>query len=85
MSGASGRQRVRNECFDSYLIAVPPRELAQQFEQATQPMFAQIRILTDETSTLVRLRDRLLPKLVTGQVDVSGLDLEAMGAKEEAR
>lgn len=83
MSGASGRQRVRNECFDSYLIAVPPRELAQQFEQASQPMFAQIRILTDETSTLVGLRDRLLPKLVTGQIDVSGLDLEAVDAKEE--
>ncbi len=84
MSGASGRQRVRNECFDSYMIAVPPRELAQQFEQASQPMFAQIRILTDETLTLVRLRDRLLPKLVTGQIDVSGLDLEAVDAKEEA-
>lgn len=85
MSGASGRQRVRNECFDSYLIAVPPRELAQQFEQACQPMFEQIRILTDEMSTLVRLRDQLLPKLVTGQIDVSGLDLEAVDAKEEAR
>ncbi|WP_082162967.1 restriction endonuclease subunit S [Cellulomonas flavigena] len=85
MSGASGRQRVRNECFDSYLIAVPPREVAQQFEQASQPMFAQIRILTDETLTLVRLRDRLLPKLVTGQIDVSRLDLDAEDAKEEAR
>ena len=85
MSGASGRQRVRNECFDSYLIAVPPREVAQQFEQASQPMFARIRILTDETLTLVRLRDRLLPKLVTGQIDVSRLDLDAEDAKEEAR
>ena len=84
MSGASGRQRVQNECFESYLIAVPPREMSEQFEQVTHPLFEQIRVLADEASTLARLRDRLLPKLVTGQMDVSGLDLDAVVAKEVA-
>lgn len=74
MSGASGRQRVRNECFDTYLLAVPPRDVADAFEERVEPLFAHVAVLTDETLTLGQLRDLLLPKLVTGQIDVSALD-----------
>lgn len=76
MSGASGRQRVRNECFDSYEIAVPPRAESDSFETTTAPLFTQVRTLHDENEQLASLRDMLLPKLVTGQIDVSELDLE---------
>ena len=77
MSGASGRQRVRNECFDSYLLAVPPRGLADAFESSIEPLFSQVAVLTDETERLQQLRDLLLPKLITGQIDVSSLAAEA--------
>lgn len=78
MVGASGRQRVRNECFDTYLAAVPPAALATQFEDVALPLFAQVDTLHRETARLAALRDLLLPKLVTGQIDVSGLDLDAV-------
>lgn len=84
MSGASGRQRVRNECFDSYLLAVPPRGLADEFERSIEPLFSQVAVLTDETERLRQLRDLLLPKLVSGQIDVSSLDLDAMVGEEVA-
>ncbi len=78
MSGASGRQRVRNECFDSYLLAVPPTRLVQQFEGLAEPMIAEVSALSVQARSLVELRDLLLPKLVTGQIDVSALDLDAL-------
>jgi type I restriction enzyme, S subunit len=78
MSGASGRQRVRNECFDSYRLAVPPSGLAEHFEQVTASMLNLAYSLTVETSCLATIRDLLLPKLVTGQADVSSLDLGAL-------
>jgi type I restriction enzyme S subunit len=73
MSGASGRQRVRNECFDTYLIALPPQDLADKFESMLEPLFAEIAVLLNEVERLQALRDLLLPKLVTGQIDMSML------------
>lgn len=78
MSGASGRQRVRNECFDSYEIAAPPQIETDLFESTSAPLFAQVRTLQDENEQLSSLRDKLLPKLVTGQIDVSSLDIDAL-------
>jgi type I restriction enzyme S subunit len=78
MTGASGRQRVRNECFDSYLVASPPKDLADTFEQVAEPMVAMAYSLARQNHDLAKLRDLLLPKLVTGQIDVSTLDLDAL-------
>ena len=84
MSGASGRQRVRNECFDSYLIAAPPGGLSDEFEDTAEPLLLQAKVLFDESGRLGALRDALLPKLVTGQIDVSTLDFDALVAEQVA-
>lgn len=39
MSGATGRQRVRDECFDQFFLAQPPEELLAHFESITRPQF----------------------------------------------
>lgn len=84
MSGASGRQRVRNECFDSYLIAAPPGGLSEEFEDAAEPLLLQAKVLFDESERIGALRDALLPGLVTGQIDVSTLDIDALIAEQVA-
>lgn len=78
MSGASGRQRVRNECFDSYRLAVPPLDLAARFEAFAGPLFESADRVSLQANQLWSLRDLLLPKLVTGQIDVSSLQLDAL-------
>ena len=40
--------------------------------------------LRNECSRLAALRDLLLPKLVTGQIDISTLDLDALVARQVA-
>lgn len=78
MSGASGRQRVRNECFDSFLIPKPLPEVAAEFESVATPLFRHSWSLHLQVTALSELRDLLLPKLVTGQIDVSNLDLDGL-------
>ncbi len=53
------------------LIAVPPIELAQRFDAIVAPMFDQQEALTGESKTLAELRDTLLPKLISGEIQLS--------------
>lgn len=75
MVGASGRQRVQNQCFDSYLIAQPPSHLLTQFSQTVAPMFKIIHTLSSKNANLRRTRDLLLPRLISGEVDVAELEI----------
>ena len=76
MSGASGRQRVSNACFDSYLLAVPPPAVAQRFSDLVAPMFSLVARLADQNETLREARDLLLPRLISGELDICDLDLD---------
>ena len=78
MSGASGRQRIRNECFSNYEMLAPPTDLGRRFESAVEPMFRAAFALSRSAQALAAIRDMLLPKLVSGQIDVSKLDLDAL-------
>lgn len=65
MSGATGRQRVRDECFEQFLLAQPPSALLSRFSAITQPQFQLIYSLNLRNQTLRRTRDLLLPKLLS--------------------
>lgn len=55
-----------------------PEHARKRFMAVSAPMLAQVAELSEQTSALIGLRDLLLPKLVTGQIDVSNLDLDAL-------
>jgi type I restriction enzyme S subunit len=71
MTGTSGRQRVPSECFNSFLIAVPPPEIAHRFDELTAPLMAKIKSNSKESHTLAAVRDTLLPKLLSGGLTIS--------------
>lgn len=48
----------------------PGDKLHRVYSELIAPMFAKIRQLSDETETLVKTRDILLPKLLSGEVEV---------------
>jgi type I restriction enzyme S subunit len=58
-------------------IVMPPSALAEQFQTVSEPM---LRALQDSGSMLANLRaarDLLLPRLVSGEIDVEDLDIRA--------
>ncbi len=56
-------------------ILIPSSEKLDEFEALTSPMNAAIRNNYDEICRLEQLRDSLLPKLMSGELDVSDIDL----------
>jgi len=70
MGGADGRQRVRTEALEGFELACPSADLLDKFAQSTEPFFANIRILADKNIRLRAARDLLLPKLISGEIDV---------------
>lgn len=73
MSGATGRQRVQEQCFDDLQIAQPPRSLLNEFTAIVTPSFRLVYALHLQIQTLRRTRDLLLPRLLSGQIDVEAL------------
>ena len=61
MSGATGRQRVQEKCFDSFLLAHPDRRTIEAFSSAVKPMFQAVFNLTKKNALLCKIRDLLLP------------------------
>jgi type I restriction enzyme S subunit len=59
-------------------FVLPPIALIEAFQDLVEPFGAQATTLVHQGETLAQIRDLLLPKLVTGRIDVSTLDLDAV-------
>ena len=79
MSGATGRQRVQEGCFDKFFIAHPTIDLLQAFRAMVTPMFRLIYALSLKNKNLRTTLDFLLPKLISGEISVEQLESEAIG------
>ena len=76
MTGSTGRQRVVNECFDDYFLPNPSSDILGQFESIVAPMFRKVQNLSEKNTNLQQTRALLLPKLISGEMDVSELDID---------
>ena len=56
-------------------VIVPSEAELKALDATVQPIFAQIRILRTENDRLATTRDVLLPKLMSGEIDVSDIEL----------
>lgn len=59
----------------SIRVVLPPFELLKAYDESIQPMFSAIRNNTNENERLSSLRDTLLPKLMSGEIDVSDIEI----------
>ena len=58
-----------------YPIVVPDKNALETYNQTVVPMLEQIKTNIDENLRLGTMRDALLPKLMSGEIDVSEIDL----------
>ena len=70
MSGSDGRQRVKADKLKALSYLLPPATLVNQFGQFVAPIFELIFNLNKQIYSAVQARDRLLPKLMSGEVEV---------------
>ena len=59
----------------SVQVVIPPQNELASFNELIRPMFDQIRQNQDQNKALAAMRDVLLPKLMSGEVDVSAIQI----------
>ena len=75
---------VNSGDFRDALILLPPESMLNEFHSIIANHFGQKQILHQKNINLHRTRDLLLPKLISGQVDVEGLNIETGEVMNEA-
>ena len=51
-------------------IVLPSKQILQQFEEQLSPVFARMKCLEMQCETAAEARDRLLPKLMSGEIEL---------------
>lgn len=69
------QQKVSQQNLKKVPAIIPNKEALNAFDDLIQPIFAQIRNLKDENIRLADLRDSLLPRLMSGELDVSNVEI----------
>lgn len=72
VTGSTGsRQRTTPSDTLSYELLLPSKNELTEYQALVSPMYAQIKINAIENNKFKQLRDSLLPKLMSGEIDVS--------------
>lgn len=75
LSNGSVFNNLKTDILKRYPTILPDKETLQRFDDIVIPMFLQIQNLTRESHKLADMRDTLLPKLMSGKLDVSDIDI----------
>ena len=73
MASGSTFKEVSGSTMKSVPVVIPDRETLQKFGDLCDPIFAQQRTLEKQNRSLTTLRDSLIPKLMSGEIDVSAI------------
>jgi type I restriction enzyme S subunit len=65
-----------------YQIAIPDDELLNRFTMAIGEILDHVELLEKQSRTFGSVRDLLLPRLVSGQLDISDIDLGVLAPTE---
>ena len=75
MASGSTFKEVSGSTMKNVPAVIPDAETLAKFSDFCAPIFAQQRILEAQNQSLATLRDNLLPKLMSGEIDVSAVQL----------
>ena len=70
MNGADGRQRVDEDKLKSTKILQPEKTVLARFETMITPIFDGVYQMIEENKNLTKQRDLLLPRLMSGKLEV---------------
>lgn len=74
-ASGSVRQALNYKDFSVINISYPEENALLQFNDFCKSIFSAIEQIQSESSKLVEIRDTLLPRLMSGELDVSDIDL----------
>lgn len=75
MASGSTFKEVSGSTMKGVPAVIPDTDTIARFNNICAPIFAQQRTLEEQNQSLAALRDNLLPKLMSGEIDVAGIQL----------
>ena len=75
MNAGSAVPSMTTAILNALELRIPSAEALLQFKNSVAPMYEMMKKNEDQSRKLTELRDALLPKLMSGEIDVSDLDL----------
>lgn len=75
IKGGSAQPKFNKTDFKNTSVLIPPKDILTRFHEIVTPMFEMISQKQTETAHLADLRDTLLPQLMSGEIDISDLEI----------
>ena len=75
LNAGSAVPSMTTDILNAMELPIPDADTLEKFENIVAPMYLTVQQNTQESSKLAELRDSLLPRLMSGKLDVSNLDL----------
>lgn len=72
----TAQPKINQQNLNRIPVISPPQSVLEKFNQMIEPNFNNIVALNLKNVNLQQTRDLLLPKLISGEIDVSELDIE---------
>ncbi|MEZ4790904.1 MAG: restriction endonuclease subunit S [Flavobacteriales bacterium] len=68
------REALTKEAIENLDIILPPKALTDRYEDIAAPMFEERELLVQQSANLRRTRDLLLPRLMSGRVELNTVE-----------
>ncbi len=75
LNAGSAVPSMTTDILNAMELCIPDAETLKRFESIVGPMYRAMQHNTEESKKLAAVRDTLLPRLMSGELDVSELDL----------
>ena len=74
---------LKTDILKNFEAILPTKEVLRRFDSIISSIFISIKYNREEIATLTTLRDMLLPKLMSGEIDVSNVDISALTSADK--
>ena len=75
MNAGSAVPSMTTDILNAMEVVIPSAAALKEFEEIVSPMYKEMQENDKQSTTLGKLRDTLLPKLMSGELDVSNVEL----------
>lgn len=74
---------LKTDILKNFEAILPAKEVLRRFDSIISSIFISIKYNREEIATLTTLRDMLLPKLMSGEIDVSNVDISELSSADK--
>ncbi len=74
---------LKTDILKNFEAILPTKEVLRRFDSIISSIFISIKYNREEIATLTTLRDMLLPKLMSGEIDVSNVDISELSSADK--